>query len=73
MGGILEVAGVPGFLGGRERLHAEADSETTEWAALTERWWVSYGPRAVTAKDLIRKWPKEYGLLLDLWTGKKSA
>ena len=71
MGGILEVAGVPGFLGGRERLHAEADSETTEWAALTERWWSSYGPRAVTAKDLFEV-AKEYRLLLDLWTGKSQ-
>ena len=71
MGGILEVAGVPGFLGGRERLHAEADSETTEWAALTERWWASYGPRAVTAKDLFEV-AKEYRLLLDLWTGKSQ-
>ena len=71
LGGILEVAGVPSFLKGRERLHAEADSETTEWAAFTERWWSIYGERAVTAKDLFEVL-KEHRLLLELWGGRKE-
>lgn len=53
MGGILEVCEVPGFLGGRERLHAEADGETKEWSALCAAWWSSYEVRPVTAKDLF--------------------
>ena len=71
LGGILEVSGIPGFLEGRERLHAEADSETTEWAAFTERWWATYKKRAVTAKDLFEILGK-YKLLLDLWGGRSE-
>lgn len=69
LGGILEVAGVPGFLSGRERLHTEADKETTEWAALCEAWWSSYGERPVTAKDVFEV-AKDRGLLLDVWGGR---
>lgn len=71
LGGILDVAGVPGFLGGRERLYAEADRETTEWRALCEAWWETYGDHPVTAKDVFAV-AKERGLLLDLWGGRKD-
>jgi hypothetical protein len=69
MGGILEVCEVSGFLGGRERLHAEADNATKEWAALCAAWWSSYEVRPVTAKDLFAV-AKDHALLLDVWAGR---
>lgn len=69
MGGILEVAGVTGFLTGRDRLHAEADKETTEWAALCKAWWSAYESRPITAKDVFEV-VKDRGLLLDVWGGR---
>lgn len=71
MGGILEFAGVGGFLGGRERLHSEADKETTEWASFCEAWWSTFGGRAVTASELFEI-VKERKLLLDLWGGRSG-
>jgi hypothetical protein len=69
MGGILEVAGVPGFLGGRERLHGEADKETTEWAALCDAWWSTFEKRPIAARELFDIL-KDRHLLLDVWGGR---
>ena len=71
MGGILGVSGVPGFLGGRERLHSEADKETTEWASFCEAWWSTFGERAVTSSELFDV-AKDRKLLLDLWGGRDA-
>jgi putative DNA primase/helicase len=38
IGGVLEQAGVPGFLGNSERLEAETDTETQEIAAFFAAW-----------------------------------
>lgn len=69
MGGILGVAGVSGFLEGRERLHAEADKETTEWAALCEAWWSTFSERPIAARELFDIL-KDRHLLLDVWGGR---
>ena len=71
IGGILEFAGIPGFLGGRERLHSEADKETTEWASFCGAWWSTFGERAVTASELFEV-IKECKLLLELWGGRSG-
>lgn len=71
MGGILEVAGVSGLLGGRERLHTQADRETTEWAAFLIAWHETHGTLTVTARDLFAVL-KERRLLLDLWGGRSD-
>jgi hypothetical protein len=71
IGGILEVAGVSGFLSGRERLYNDADSETKEWAALCAAWWKSYEARPITAGDLFEV-AKAHDLLLDLWGGRSA-
>jgi hypothetical protein len=52
MGGILEVAGIPGFLQNVERSYADADIETEEWRALTRLWWERFGSAPVKASDL---------------------
>ena len=71
MGGILQVCGVCGFLEGRERLHVEADKETTEWAMLCEHWHSAHGGNLVTAQDVFDV-TREHHLLLDLWGGRSK-
>ncbi len=71
IGGILEVAGVPGFLGGREYLYGESNREPQEWARLLRCVSETYGERAVTARDVFEIMQRET-LLLDLWGGRKE-
>ena len=52
MGGVLEVAGVPGFLGNLPTFYDDANDETAVWEALFNRWWQTYGERPVGAADL---------------------
>ena len=52
LGGILEVAGIPGFLENVERAYAEADIETEEWRAMTRLWWERFANTPVKASDL---------------------
>ena len=69
MGGILEVAGVPGFLGNRGEMHSQADTTTEEWGLLCSVWYEKYGGRVVTAHDVYGV-ARENDLLLDLWAGR---
>ena len=69
MGGILQVAGVPGFLDDRIRVNAAADRETQEWIAFCVAWDERYGGIPVTAKDLLEL-ARERSLLLDIWGGR---
>ncbi len=43
MGGVLEVAGVEGFLGNLDDLYANADTEVEAWREFTLAWWEQYG------------------------------
>jgi hypothetical protein len=52
LGGILDVAGIAGFLGNAEEFYAESDVESEAWRALIERWWDCYGARAAKVSDL---------------------
>ena len=51
-GGILEVAGIPGFLGNLDQLYDEADAEGREWRAFTAAWWEEYADTPVSPSDL---------------------
>ena len=42
MGGILEVAGIPGFLGNLNELYAAADSDGQMWREFTGAWWEAF-------------------------------
>ena len=53
IGGILNTAGIDGFLANTDTFHARADAETTAWSAFTEAWWQAYPDRAVTVADLF--------------------
>lgn len=71
MGGVLDVAGVSGFLGGRGALYEAADRESRDWCVFSSAWWKRYEDKSVGAKDLLEI-AKERQLLLDVWGGRTA-
>jgi putative DNA primase/helicase len=53
MGGILEIAGVSGFLGNLKEMYERSDVEGTVWRAFVAQWWERYGTADVGAADLF--------------------
>lgn len=53
IGGILDVAGVPGFLESQGELYEQADAEGQEWREFATRWWSEHGDGWVRVKDLM--------------------
>ena len=53
MGGILEAAGIGGFLDNRGDLLSDVNTEEQDWRALTEIWWEKYGSQPVRAMDVL--------------------
>jgi len=51
--GILKFADIPGFLGDLEELYEAADHEGNEWREFTAAWWDRFGPRYVSAAELL--------------------
>lgn len=60
VGGILDNAGVPGFLTNLGEFYAEANQVGAGWRAFVEAWWERFGPEARTASEL-------------LWTAKEAG
>jgi hypothetical protein len=52
LGGILDVAGVPGLLGNAEELHRDADSEVPQWRAFFAAWWKAHREKPVGVSEL---------------------
>ncbi len=52
MGGILDVAGVKGFLGNLQEFYANADAEGATWRAFVAAWWTAYAGNGVKATEL---------------------
>ena len=52
LGGVLEVAGVEGFLGNLDEMMAASDSEGGAWRAFIQTWWDRFGTAEVSASDL---------------------
>jgi putative DNA primase/helicase len=53
MGGILESAGVNGFLADHDAFRSDSpDHESQSWVELLERWWQSYGSEPVGVQDI---------------------
>ena len=52
IGGILEVAGIPGFLENRKALLLESDFEGQTWRAFVSAWWEKFKGDAVKVVDL---------------------
>jgi hypothetical protein len=53
IGGVLEVAGIPGFLGNRDEMMDASDSEGTAWRAFVSGWWDRFGTAEVGTVDLF--------------------
>jgi hypothetical protein len=54
IGGILEVAGIPGFLGNLDRLRERADQETGKIRAFVDCWAARFGLAEVKANERSR-------------------
>jgi hypothetical protein len=54
IGGILDAAGIEGFLADRDPARLLASStELSDWHALVARWWAAHGGKVVSASDLL--------------------
>jgi putative DNA primase/helicase len=53
MGGILDVAGVPGFLGNLKEMYERADAEGAAWRGFVAQWWERFGTAEVGVADLF--------------------
>jgi len=62
VGGILSHAGVSGFLGNRDRLWEQSDTESAEWEAFLANWLELYGTAPVTPKQLVQDIAAEEGI-----------
>jgi hypothetical protein len=54
MDGVLNVAGIPGFLINAQDFYNASDIESEFWRALVDAWWEVYGSTDVTANELFR-------------------
>ena len=69
MGGVLDMAGVDGFLGNRDYLYAVADLESREWDVLCAAWHVAHSNRPVKATEVLAV-AKDNALLMPLWADR---
>ncbi len=53
IGGILESAGIPGFLGNLGSLYENTDEETAQWEAFLQAWQDYFGDLPVTTAHLV--------------------
>ena len=54
MGGILETAGVPGFLANADELYETSDVEGLMWRNFVAAWWDRHGTAQVVTADLFQ-------------------
>lgn len=52
IGGILDVAGIRGFMGSLEDLYENADAEGQVWREFTSDWWDEFGAAPMKVADL---------------------
>ena len=52
LGGVLEVAGIEGFLGNLDEMLEASDSEGAVWRGFVSAWWDRFGTAEVGANDL---------------------
>lgn len=53
MGGVLEVAGIEGFLGNLDEMMEASDSEGGAWRSFVSAWWDRFGTAEVGTGDLF--------------------
>ena len=71
MSGVLEVAGVNGFLGNQERVYREAEQETTIWEEFCSVWWDEFKDSSI-ATDQLFGLAVRHRLLIDIWGGRND-
>lgn len=54
VGGILNHAGIAGFLDDTEKLYEDADAEGQQWREFVAAWWALHGDVWVATADLLR-------------------
>ena len=69
MGGILEVAKVPGFLENLSNVRQDSDELTSDWNAFLDLWWEAHGDNRVRVADLMSIL-REHVLLGPLWSNR---
>lgn len=73
MGGLLKVAGIPGFLENINALRASADAEGAAIRTFIGLWWGRFGERLVTTKELWEEIVANEDLELQLGNGNESS
>lgn len=53
IGGVLEVAGIPGFLANTAQVGEHADPEADAWRLFVDDWWERFETRPVRSADLL--------------------
>jgi len=71
MGGILEAAGIPGFMANAQEMYARADEESGEWREFVSCWAENFMFRPVTVKELFAM--VEENDLLNSLSGKSES
>jgi putative DNA primase/helicase len=66
MGGILQAAGIAGFLGNQNEFYESADEDTLAARCFVQVWWERYQNRPVLAADLV---PSGEGVRVAVGTG----
>lgn len=72
MGGILQVAEIPGFLENRQHVYAEVDPETSEWLEFISVWWGTFREQPVRTLWLLTI-ARKSGELPHLWEGQSES
>lgn len=72
MGGILENAGIPGFLGNLDALYDQADRLTGEWADFYAAWYSRFGGASATLGELYGLLNENPDLLLGIVNGSSE-
>lgn len=70
IGGILDCAGIKGFLGNLDEVYSAADEETAEWEEFVAAWWEEHRNMSQGMRELFRI-AEDRGLLL-MVRGDKS-
>jgi len=71
VGGVLQSAGIAGFLENREQLYRQADQETDEWRRFALAWWERFGAELLRVGDLLELC-REHDLLGDVLDGRST-
>ncbi len=72
VGGILDSAGIPGFLENRPELYRHVDQESEEWRAFVQAWWSVHRDHRVKAAELLPL-VKEHDLVPSLFASARDG